>query len=127
FLFRPPDFVKPFLFGSNAAPPVPFLFGEENVRHPRLAPIELLICRTGRHGIAHSAQIGAALPAEFEIIGGLKTTSGTEHFASSEKQPRRYEEHEEGKELIFVFFVSSWLLFIVSGRRSLRHERLLRK
>jgi len=43
------------------------------------------------------------------------------HERSSENQPRRNEEHEgrhKGRiEEIFVFFVSSWLIFILSGRR----------
>ncbi|HEY6403220.1 MAG TPA: hypothetical protein VI479_17500, partial [Blastocatellia bacterium] len=33
---------------------------------------------------------------------------------SPENQPRRNEEHEERMEKIFVFFVSSWLIFIIS-------------
>src|SRR5262245_8242431 len=49
------------------------------------------------------------------------------HFASSENQPRRNEENEEKTEKTFVLFVSSWLIFIVSGCRSMRHERLLGK
>jgi hypothetical protein len=36
---------------------------------------------------------------------------------SSENQPRRNEGREERIEEIFVFFVSSWLIFIISGRR----------
>src|SRR2546426_7998489 len=44
---------------------------------------------------------------------------------SSENQPRRNEEHEDFFLFFFVPFVSSWLIFIVSGRRSLRHEQLL--
>jgi hypothetical protein len=40
----------------------------------------------------------------------------------SENQPRRNEEHEERTRNIFVLFVSSWLIFIVSGRRSLGRE-----
>jgi len=38
-------------------------------------------------------------------------------YDSSENQPRRHEGHEEKTVNIFVLFVSSWLIFIVSGRR----------
>jgi hypothetical protein len=34
--------------------------------------------------------------------------------APAENQPRRNEEREEGSEKTFVFFVSSWLIFILS-------------
>src|SRR5262245_41020341 len=46
---------------------------------------------------------------------------------SSENQPRRNEGHEERPETYFVLFGSSWFILIVSGRRTLRHVRLLRK
>src|SRR5262245_41677221 len=49
------------------------------------------------------------------------------HESSSENQPRRNEGNEEKSEKTFALFVSSWLIFIVSVRRSPRHERLLRK
>src|SRR5262249_35990012 len=84
FLIGRLDLIEPFLFGRYAAPTFPLLFGEEHVRHPGLAPIELLFGGTGRHRFAHTAQIRATLPAEFEIIIGLKTASGTKHNASSE-------------------------------------------
>jgi hypothetical protein len=46
------------------------------------------------------------------------------HFSRTlaENQPRRNEEHEDFFSSSFVLFVSSWLIFILSGRRSLRHE-----
>src|SRR5262245_52377257 len=46
---------------------------------------------------------------------------------SSENQPRRNEECEGIFCSFFVSFVSSWLIFIVSGSRLPRHERLLGK
>src|SRR5262249_49483718 len=49
------------------------------------------------------------------------------HFSSYENQPRRNELASIFLHSFFVFFVSSWLIFIVTRRRSLRHERLLRK
>src|SRR5262249_37271273 len=39
------------------------------------------------------------------------------NFVSSENQPRRNEEHEGFFCSLFVSFVSSWLIFILSGRR----------
>src|SRR5215470_17067409 len=44
------------------------------------------------------------------------------HFLASENQPRRNEGHEERTGIFFVSFVSSWLIFIISESRSLRHE-----
>jgi hypothetical protein len=53
----------------------------------------------------------------------LTTSSASFHYfrpsrramnATAENQPRRNEEHEEGTGSIFVFFVSSWLILIVS-------------
>src|SRR5262245_16827545 len=79
FLLGRLDFIEPFFFGRDTSSPFPLLFVEEHVRHPGLAPIELLFGGAGRHRIAHAAQIGATLPAEFEIIVGLKTASGTKH------------------------------------------------
>jgi len=38
-------------------------------------------------------------------------------LSALENQPRRNEEHEGFSCSIFVFFVASWLIFIVSGRR----------
>jgi hypothetical protein len=40
---------------------------------------------------------------------------------SYENQPRRNEENEERTEKIFVLFVSSWLIFIVSARLPRRY------
>ncbi|MGH9855314.1 MAG: hypothetical protein ACREBD_36225 [Blastocatellia bacterium] len=53
--------------------------------------------------------------------------SGRKQLNLSEHQHTRNEEHEGRTEEIFVFFVffvSSWLSFIVCGRRHGRHERL---
>src|SRR5215510_14642949 len=73
------DLIKPLLFGRDAAPPSPLLFGEEHVRHPGLTPIELFSRGARHHPFARAVQISAALPAEFEIVVGLNTTSWTEH------------------------------------------------
>src|SRR5262245_43922053 len=73
------DIIKPLLFGRDAAPPFPLLFGEEHVRHPGLTPIELFSRGARHHPFARAVQIGAALPAEFEIVTDLKTASWTEH------------------------------------------------
>src|SRR5262245_63551832 len=77
------DLIEPLLFGRDAAPPFPLLLGEEHVRHPGLTPIELFSRGARLHPFASAMQIDAALPAEFEIIGDLKTTLWTEHSHSS--------------------------------------------
>src|SRR5262245_17800159 len=73
------DLIEPLLFGCDAAPPFPLIFGEEHIRHPGLTPIELFSRGARHHPFTRAMQIGAALPAEFEIIANLNTTSWTEH------------------------------------------------
>src|SRR5262249_20660328 len=73
------DFIKPFIFSRDAATPFPFLFGEEHVRHPGLAPVELSFGGSRYHSFARTVEIRSALPAEFEIIVDLKSASWTEH------------------------------------------------
>src|SRR5262245_47288637 len=77
------DFIEPFIFGRDAAAAFPFLFAEEHIRHPCLAPIELFSGGARQHSFARAVQIRAALPAEFEVIGGLNATSWTKHKCSS--------------------------------------------
>jgi hypothetical protein len=54
---------------------------------------------------------GACVPRGFHGFGA----SPCDMNDSSENQPRRIEEIEERTEKIFALFVSSWLIFIVSG------------
>jgi hypothetical protein len=77
------DLSEPFHFGRDPTSSFQLLFGEDHISQPCLAPIELLRVGAGRNRIAHTVQVRAALPAEFEIIADVQTASGTEHSNSS--------------------------------------------
>src|SRR5262245_42473419 len=72
-------------------------------------------------------------PGDGVGISSMRNGSANECKTAAFKISPQRTNHEETKgtkvfsSLFFVPFVSSWLILIVSGRRSSRHERLLRK
>src|SRR5215813_6699546 len=75
--------IDPSLFMRDADPQLSHGVRMSYFSPPGFAPIGLSFGGVGCHRFAHASQIRATLPAEFEIIVGLKTASGTEHSDSS--------------------------------------------